>query len=86
MGRAIDMEKDIDTIKQRLAKIDRVLNGICSTLDELEDAVFETEDEKETKDGKKETNNEGNGKSSGKPNSRKSKSKSRVDGDSAGSK
>ncbi len=68
MGRAIDMEKDIDTIKQRLTKIDRVLNGICSTLDELEDAVFETEDEKETKDGKKETNNEGNGKSSGKPN------------------
>ena len=68
MGRAIDMEKDIHTIKQRLAKIDRVLNGICSTLDELEDAVFETEDEKETKDGKKETNNEGNGKSSGKPN------------------
>tara|TARA_R100000781_G_scaffold113166_1_gene81203 strand:+ start:189 stop:434 length:246 start_codon:yes stop_codon:yes gene_type:complete len=71
MGRAIDMEKDIDAIKLRLDKIDRVLNGVCSTLSELEDAVFETEDEKEIEDGKKETNNEGNGKSSGKSNTRK---------------
>tara|TARA_R100000988_G_C3988252_1_gene161120 strand:+ start:227 stop:472 length:246 start_codon:yes stop_codon:yes gene_type:complete len=71
MGRAIDMEKDIYTIKQRLSKIDRVLNGVCSTLDELEQAVFETEDERNIEDGKKETNNEGNGKSSSKSNKRK---------------
>ena len=71
MGRAIDMEKDIDAIKLRLNKIDRVLNGMCSTLDELEEAVFETENEEEIEDGKKETNNEGNGKSSSKSNKRK---------------
>ena len=64
MGRAIDMEKDIHTIKQRLSKIDRILNGICSTLDELEEAVFETENEEEVKDAKEKTNNEGNGKGS----------------------
>ena len=71
MGRTIDMEKDIDAIKLRLNKIDRVLNGMCSTLDELEEAVFETENEEEIEDGKKETNNEGNGKSSSKSNKRK---------------
>ena len=71
MGRAIDMEKDIDAIKLRLNKIDRVLNGMCSTLDELEEAVIETENEEEIEDGKKETNNEGNGKSSSKSNKRK---------------
>ena len=71
MGRAIDMEKDIDVIKSRLNRIDRVLGGVCSTLSELEDAVFETENEEEIEDGKKETNNEGNGKSSSKSNKRK---------------
>ena len=68
MGRAIQMEKDIYAIKSKLDRMDRVLSGVCSTLSELEDAVFETENEEEIEDGKKETNNEGNGKSSGKPN------------------
>ena len=71
MGRAIQMEKDIDAIKSRLDRMDRVLSGVCSTLSELEDAVFETENEEEIEDGKKETNNEGNDTSSNKSNKRK---------------
>ena len=78
MGRAINMEKDIDAIKSRLDRIDRVLNGMCSTLDELEEAVFETENEEEVEDGKKETNNEGNGKSSSKSNKRKANSDAKA--------
>jgi len=78
MGRAIDMEKDIDSIKSRLSKIDRVLNGVCDTLNELEDAVFEPEEKEKKKDGKKETNDEGNGKSSVKSNKRKTDSSTKT--------
>ena len=68
MGRAIDMEKDIDEIKNRLDKFERTLKGIAYTLDELEGKSSKTKQRKS--DEKKKTNDEGNGKSSGKSNKR----------------
>ena len=71
MGRAIDMEKDIDMLKAKVEKLDRIVRGMSHTMSETKhiDIIDETKEKK--KDGKKETNNEGNGKSSVKPNKRK---------------
>ena len=66
MGRAIDMEKDIDALKLKVKKLENTVRGMTSKLDELDDAVFEYEEEetvkeetKEKKDGKKKANNKG---------------------------
>ena len=71
MGRAIDMEKDIDMLKAKVEKLDRIVRGMSHTMSETKhiDIIEKTKEEK--KDGKKETNNEGNGKSSRKSNKRK---------------
>ena len=88
MGRAIDMEKDIDALKLKLTKLENTVRGMVSKLDDLTedmDELYEkssktkridlTEVKNENK--KKETNNEGNDSSSKQSNkgSRKSKSK-----------
>ena len=67
MGRAIDMEKDIDMLKTKVEKLENVVRGMTHTMEE----------KKEKTDGKKKTNNEGNGKSSRKSNKRKSVSSSK---------
>ena len=71
MGRAIDMEKDIDMLKMKVEKLERIVRGMSHTMSETKhiDIVDETKENKS--DGKKETNNEGNGKSSSKSNKRK---------------
>mgnify|MGYP003640711917 FL=1 len=73
MGRAIDMEKDIDVLKKDVDYLRKVTRGLSMTMTEVEEIVFkEKKKTKETKtDGKKETNNEGNDKSSVKSNKRK---------------
>lgn len=73
MGRAIDMEKDIDVLKKDVDYLRKVTRGLSMTMTEVEEIVFkEKKKTKETKtDGKKETNNEGNGESSVKSNKRK---------------
>ena len=73
MGRAIDMEKDIDTLKIKVEKLENIVRGMTHKMSETKhiDIVEET---KEKADGEKETNDEGNGKSSGKSNKRKSTS------------
>ncbi len=68
MGRAIDMEKDIDMLKIKVEKLENIVRGMSHTMSKTEHIDIIEETKKETKDGKKETNNEGNGKSSGKPN------------------
>ena len=73
MGRAIDMEKDIDVLKAKVEKLENIVRGMTHTMSERKhiDLVEET---KEKTDGEKKTNDEGNGKSSGKSNKRKSAS------------
>ena len=76
MGRAIDMEKDIDTLKSKVEKLENIVRGMTHTMSETKhiDIIEET---KEKADGEKETDNEGNGKSSRKANKRKSASSSK---------
>ena len=84
MGRAIDMEKDIDTLKLRVEKLENQVRGMVSRIDELDedmDEIYEkssktkhidlTEVKNETKEEK--TNNEGDGKSSKSTNTAKPK-------------
>ena len=73
MGRAIDMEKDIDMLKIKVEKLENIVRGMSHTMSKTEhiDIIEETKNEEEIEDGKKETNNEGNGKSSSKSNKRK---------------
>ena len=78
MGRAIDMEKDIDTLKIKVEKLENTLRGMVSRLDSLDEKSSKTKhidlvEETKTgeKDAKKEkANNEGNGKRSVKSNKR----------------
>ena len=46
MGRAIDMEKDIDYLKMKVNKLENTIRGMCSKLDELDDAIFDYEEDK----------------------------------------
>ena len=89
MGRAIDMEKDIDALKTQMKKLENTVRGMVSKLDDLEedmDEIYEkssktkhidlVEDvgtEKEKKSGKKETK-KANNKGDGKGNKSNNKS------------
>tara|TARA_R110000824_G_scaffold391772_1_gene589780 strand:+ start:52 stop:303 length:252 start_codon:yes stop_codon:yes gene_type:complete len=78
MGRAIDMEKDINILNKRVSVIENQLRGMVSKIEELEEKSTKTkhidltEVKNETK--KEETNDEGNGDSSKSTNNAKSKS------------
>ena len=41
MGRAIDMEKDIDTLKLRVEKLENQVRGMVSRIDELDEDMDE---------------------------------------------
>ncbi len=68
MGRAIDMEKDIDVLKAEVKKLNNIVRGMSSELTEITEALFEeevveVETKKEIKEnGKKKANTKGNGK------------------------
>ena len=70
MGRAIDMEKDIEVLKAEVKKLNNIVRGMSSELTEVTEALFEEEEEvvvvetkKEKKEnGKKKANTKGNGK------------------------
>tara|TARA_R110000824_G_scaffold147821_2_gene317349 strand:- start:1226 stop:1477 length:252 start_codon:yes stop_codon:yes gene_type:complete len=78
MGRAIDMEKDIDTLTLKVHKLENQVRGMVSAIEEIEeglDVLYEDdkiEVKNETKE--KETDNEGDGKSDKPANTSKSKS------------
>ena len=64
MGRAIDMEKDVDALKLKIEKLDNTVRGMVSKLDELDDKSTKTKhiDLTEVKNDKKEgkkANNKG---------------------------
>ena len=67
MGRAIDMEKDIEVLKAEVKKLNNIVRGMSSELTEVTEALFEEEEVEETKkekeNGKKKANTKGNGKS-----------------------
>ena len=67
MGRAIDMEKDIDELKKEVERLGNIVRGMSSELTEVTEVLFEEEEEveikEEKKDGKKKANTKGNGKS-----------------------
>ena len=91
MGRAIDMEKDIHTLKEKMATLENTIRGMALKLDEIDDAVFEdeeiveeiveevVEEKKEKKDGKK-ANNKGSGSNSKRSNAKNGDSKGKNDG------
>ena len=79
MGRAIDMEKDIDMLKREVEKLNNIIRGMMHELDEVAeemedmaekstktkhvDLVDDVKVEEDKKDGKKKANTKGNGKS-----------------------
>ena len=81
MGRAIDMEKDIDMLKIEMKRLDNIVRGMLNELDEVAEEVElmaeESTKTKEKKDGNKKADTKGNEKSN--------KSSDKASGD-AGSK
>ena len=80
MGRAIDMEKDIDGMKMRLGRLEDIVRGMTSTLSNLDEKSTKVKhlDLTGDKNEEKETNDKGNGKSSKPSNRSKSKTKSKT--------
>lgn len=72
MGRAIDMEKDIDMLKAQVKSLEDIVRGMTHTMDGLEEKSSKTEHidlvddvkPEEDKDGKK-ANDKGSSKSGG---------------------
>jgi len=72
MGRAIDMEKDIDMLKREVERLENILRGICVTIEEMEDKTTKTthidlvdDVKEEDSSGKEKANDKGSSKSSG---------------------
>ena len=78
MGRAIDMEKDIEALKLKVEALENQVRGMVSRIDEISEKSSKTKhiDLTEVKDEteKEKTDNEGDGKSDKPANSSKSKS------------
>ena len=74
MGRAIDMERDIDVLKIRVEKLENIVRGMTHTMSETKHIDIIEETKTGDSDAKEEkTNNEGNGKSSKSANTTKPK-------------
>ena len=72
MGRAIDMEKDIDMLKREVKRLENIVRGMSSSMSEMEDKSTKTthidlvdDVKEEDNDGEEKANDEGSGKSSG---------------------
>ena len=84
MGRAIDMEKDIDKLKSEVERLENILRGVCVTIDEMEDKTTKTthidlvdDVKEEDNSGKEKANDKGSSKSSGSAKSKHGNSKSK---------
>ena len=72
MGRAIDMEKDIDMLKAKVKSLEDIVRGMTHTMDGLSEKSSTTEHidlvddvkPEEDKDGKEKANDKRDGKSS----------------------
>ena len=76
MGRAIDMQKDIDELKMKVEKLENIVRGMTHTVSQRENIDLIEETKKEVTNEEEKTNNEGDGKSSVKPNRGSKKNKS----------
>ena len=92
MGRAIDMEKDIDALKIKVEKLENTVRGMCTKLDELDEKSTKTkhiditEEVKEKKNGKKKANNKGSSSKSKRSDAEDGDTKVEDDGDGDSSK
>jgi hypothetical protein len=75
MGRAIDMENDISSLKVRIEKLENIVRGMTHTMSETKHIDLVEETKPKEADEKEETNNEGNGKSGVKSNKRNADNK-----------
>ena len=78
MGRAIDMEKDIDALKLKIEKLENTVRGMVSKLDKLDEKSSKTTHVDLTgvhKDEEEKANDEGDGKSNKQSNNKHRKSK-----------
>tara|TARA_Y100000310_G_C19954843_1_gene478510 strand:- start:123 stop:353 length:231 start_codon:yes stop_codon:yes gene_type:complete len=76
MGRAIDMEKDIDGLKLRVEKLENIVRGMTHTVSQREHIDLVEATKPKEADEKKKANDEGDGKSDVKPNRGNKKNKS----------
>ena len=81
MGRAIDMEKDIDILKKEVERLENIILGICVSIEEMEEKTTKTthidlvdDVKEEDNSGKEKANDKGSSKSSGNTKSGKSSS------------
>ena len=84
MGRAIDMEKDIDMLKIEVKRLENIIRGMSSSINEMEDKSTKTthidlvDDVKEEEtNGKEEANDKGTSKASGVSDAKHGDSKSK---------
>ena len=84
MGRAIDMEKDIDMLKIEVKRLENIIRGMSSSINEMEDKSTKTthidlvDDVKEEEtNGKEEANDKGTSKASGVSDAKHGNSKSK---------
>ena len=75
MGRAINMENDIDSLKHKVKTIEEALEEVLVVIEDIMDSV----DNKEKKNVKKKTDNKRNSKSSKQSDSGDSKSTEKND-------
>ena len=77
MGRAIDMENDIGVLKSKVDRLEKIVLGMTTTLDEIKPKSTKTKhiDLTEVKNEPKETNDEGNDNSSKRDNKKSGKPK-----------
>ena len=84
MGRAIDMEKDIDMLKREVERLENILRGVCVTVDKMEDKSTKTthidlvdDVKEEDNSGEEKANDKGSSKSSSSSKSKHGSSKSK---------
>tara|TARA_R100001594_G_C3970348_1_gene247642 strand:- start:320 stop:601 length:282 start_codon:yes stop_codon:yes gene_type:complete len=84
MGRAIDMEKDIDMLKREVKRLENIIRGMSSSINEMEDKSTKTthidlvdDVKEEDNSGEEKANDKGSSKSSGNAKSKHGNSKSK---------
>ena len=84
MGRAIDMEKDIDMLKREVKRLENIIRGMSSSINEMEDKSTKTthidlvdDVKEEDNSGEEKANDKGSSKSSGNTKSKHGNSKSK---------
>ena len=78
MGRAIDMEKDIDMLKIKVEKLENIVRGMTHKMSETKHIDIIKETKSGDNNGEEKTNNERDDKSSVKSNKRKANTNAKT--------